>query len=188
MPGDPVHKGNPVNKPFATGGPNSLQWTNPDDPRATGVELKTRLEKAEEGLKKAKQDLDLKTRLHQAEEGLKKAKQELKARKQKQVKHNRAEEELRVKIETAKRDLGAKEESVAARRARKDAMREEWIKKQTADYEKREVKRQEKAQMQADAQGAEMDGAGMMNTGAAEETVVKEDFDIEFDIDIYGDE
>jgi hypothetical protein len=81
MPGDPVHKGtpqaptvHPVNKPFVTGGPKSLQWTNPEDPRATGVDLKTRLQKAEEGLKKAKQDLDLKTRLQKAEEGLKKAK------------------------------------------------------------------------------------------------------------------
>jgi hypothetical protein len=111
------------------------------------------------------------------------------ARNQKPMKHKTAEEELRVKIETAKRDIRAKEESVAARRARKDAKREEWIIKQKADYEKREAKLQEQARMQPEAQGAEMDGARMMSTGAAEKTVVKEeDYDIDFDIDIYGDE
>jgi hypothetical protein len=205
MPGDPVHKDeiqapavHPVNRPFATVGPKSLQWTHPKDPRTTDVDLKTRLEKAEEDLKKAKQDLDLKTRLkkagadlEEAKEGLKAREMQARARKQKPAKHNTAEEELRVKIETAKKDIRAKEESVAARRARKDAKREEWIIKQKTDYEKREVKRQENAciKIKAEAHRAEANGVELTSTGAAEEIVVKEEeFDIEFDIDIYGDE
>jgi hypothetical protein len=167
MPGDPVHKDkpqvpavHPVNKPFIT-------WTKPGGLRTTGVDLKTRLEKAEEDLKKAKQEL--KAREMQA-----------RARKQEPAKHKTAEEELRVKIETTKKDLKAKEESVAARRARNNAKHDEFLR---GTYEKREVKHQEKARVQVDAHGAEMDGVELTITGAAEE-----DFDIEFDIDIYGDE
>jgi hypothetical protein len=175
----------PVISTAPAGALKSMQWTNSKEPRAPREDIKTRLARAEEDLKKAKEDL--KTREMQA-----------RARKQKQAKHN-AEEELRIKIQSAEEDLRNKiqrakedlrvKESVAARRARKNAKREEWSRMQQLDYEKREAKRQENACIKAEAHGAETDGVEMANTGVAEETAAKkEDFDIDLDVDIYVDE
>jgi hypothetical protein len=134
--------------------------------------VKTRLEKAEEDLKKAK--ADLKAREMQA-----------RSRKERLAKYITAEEELKVKIETAKENLRVKEESVAARRARKNAKRDAFLR---GTYEQREAKRQENMRIKTEVHEAEM-SVETTSTSVAEESVVKErDFDIDFDIDIYIDE
>ena len=191
MPGGTTHTGalqakpvvHPVISSAQAGGSKSLQWTNPKDTRGKGEDVKTRLQKAEEDLKKAK-------------EVLKAHEMQARARKQKHAKHNAeeelrikvqsVEEDLRVKIQRTKEGLRVKEETAAARRARKNATRDAFLR---GNFEVREAKRQENARVKAQAHGAETDGDQMASTGAAEETVVKkEDFDTDFDIDIYMDE
>jgi hypothetical protein len=125
----------------------------------------------------------LKDRLNKVESDLRALKAKLKT-KEEQVRSRRnmsksimtAEQELRVKIERAKEELSAKEKQAAARRAKKDSMRNEWAKKQIADYERREEKRQEQAKMDS--------GVETVSAGAAMATSYEDD---DFDIDIYGD-
>jgi peptidoglycan hydrolase CwlO-like protein len=84
------------------------------------------------------------------------------------------EKELRIKIEKAKEELSAKEKQAAARRTKKNNIRDDWAKKQMADYEQREAKQQAQAKMDS---GVETASAGAAMAASYED----------FDIDVYGD-
>jgi peptidoglycan hydrolase CwlO-like protein len=84
------------------------------------------------------------------------------------------EKELRIKIEKAKEELSAKEKQAAARRTKKNSIRDNWAKKQMADYDQGEAKQQ--AQAKKDS-GVETASAGAAMAASYED----------FDIDVYGD-
>ncbi|KAG9185855.1 hypothetical protein G6011_07186 [Alternaria panax] len=126
--------------------------------------------------------LDIKDRLNKVDSGLRVLKARLKI-KEEQLRSRRdmsksimnVEQEMKVKIEKVKEELNAKEKQAAARRTKKNDVRDEWAKKQKADSEHREAKQQEQAKTD---RGVEMASAGVTTAAPCED---------DFDIDVYGD-
>jgi peptidoglycan hydrolase CwlO-like protein len=125
--------------------------------------------------------VDIEDRLNTVDSNLRMLKAKLKT-KEEQLRASRkisksvmtAEKELRIKIEKAREELSAKEKQAAARRTKKNSIRDNWAKKQMADYDQGEAKQQ--AQAKKDS-GVETAGAGAAMAASYED----------FDIDVYGD-
>ncbi|CAG5156084.1 uncharacterized protein ALTATR162_LOCUS3977 [Alternaria atra] len=125
--------------------------------------------------------VDIEDRLNKVDSNLRMLKAKLKT-KEEQLRASRktsksimtVEKELRIKIEKAKEELSAKEKQAAARRTKKNNIRDNWAKKQMADYEQREAK--QRAQAKTDS-GVETASAGAAMAASYED----------FDIDVYGD-